>query len=101
MKSQVSHRVDDALLERAGVYALERKVTRSSLIEEALRVFLDDASRGVPDLPAAETTQDQSTPVGDGLSVKPLGHITPAERDDDSSPRARHARLAREMGWSA
>jgi hypothetical protein len=53
----VSHRLDSELLERATVYAEARGTTRSVLIEAGLRSLLDDAERGVPELPVADSPQ--------------------------------------------
>jgi hypothetical protein len=46
----VSLRVDEELLGWATGYAKERKVSRTSVVEAALRSFREGAARGVPDL---------------------------------------------------
>lgn len=50
-KTTVSHRIDDDLLAWAGAYAKTREVTRSTVLEEALRHLKGMAEGGVPDLP--------------------------------------------------
>jgi hypothetical protein len=46
----VSLRVEEGLLEWATGYAKQREVSRSALMEAALRSLRDDAVRGVPEI---------------------------------------------------
>jgi hypothetical protein len=46
----VSLRVEEGLLEWATGYAAQRQVSRSALMEAALKSLRDDAERGVPEI---------------------------------------------------
>ena len=84
-KVQVSHRLDEDLLQWATEYGESRSSSRAVVIEEALRHFQALSRGGVPDLPAAEP--------------KPVPKWKPKPGVPRNLLAGRQARLNREMGW--
>jgi hypothetical protein len=78
----VSLRVDEELLGWATGYAKERKVSRTSVVEAALRSFREGAARGVPDL------EDERVP----RPVPPAPVVPPVKRYQ----RSEQSRMAME-----
>lgn len=74
-KVQVSHRLDEGLLEWATVYGESRGSSRAVVIEEALRSFRGLAEGGVPDLPAPAPIARPGVP---GPRLVRASKLTPA-----------------------
>jgi hypothetical protein len=76
----VSLRLDEGLLEWATGYARERGVSRTGVVEAALRGFREDCARGVPDL------EDERVP----RPTPPPSVVPPVKR----LSRSKHSELA-------
>jgi hypothetical protein len=69
----ISLRLDPELREWADGYAAQRKVSRTALLNAAVREFRELAARGVPELPAAKSSSPRGSEQASGRVGRPTG----------------------------
>jgi hypothetical protein len=85
----VSLRVDEELLGWATGYAKERGVSRTSVVEAALRSLREDAAGGVPDLEDERVPRPVRKPTPPPSVVPPVKRYKRPERSDLAMARMR------------
>jgi hypothetical protein len=87
----VSLRVDEELLGWATGYAKERGVSRTSVVEAALRSLREDAAGGVPDLEDERVPRPESTrkPVPPPAVVPPVRRLSRSKQSELAMARMR------------
>jgi hypothetical protein len=86
----VSLRVDEELLGWATGYAAERGVSRTSVVEAALRSLREDAAGGVPDLEDERVPwPEKRKPVPPASVVPPVRRLSRSKQSELAMARMR------------